>query len=183
MGREIIFEVRDKGKAVWPDPNNIDEALYVCGRDDATEYMARLVQNKINDILDSNSEMTVDNLPDEAYSVLLSANDYNRYLKIKENLKEYYDKDMFEINKAKETLSDLREARRHCTTYDEFVKFSEAMDDTHDWIEDNDWSRAGHLIECLDKCYDKMLDLVNDDPNEDRQSVIERYKVAIIWSE
>ena len=39
MGREIIFEVWDKDKAIWPDPTNIYEALYVCGRDDATGYI------------------------------------------------------------------------------------------------------------------------------------------------
>lgn len=164
MGREIIFEVHDNKQCVWPDPNNIEDALYVCGRDDATSYVASLCQN--------NEE-----------TLYLSCNDYQTYLKIKENLQEYYDKDMFEIQKANITMEDLREARRNCNVYDEFVKFSQAMDDTQDWIDNNNWSRAKNMLDCLNKCYDKMLDLVNSDPSEDRQAVIERYKVAIIWSE
>ena len=167
MGREIIFEVHDNNKCIWPNPNNIDDALFVCGRDDATEYMARVCYNA-----------------DEDEGILyLGVNDYDRYLSIKKELQEYYDRDMAEVQKAKDTLEDLREARRHTTTLKNFKDFSEVMEETQKWIDDNDWSRAGSMIEYLDKCYNKMLDLVNSDNSEDRQAVIERYKVAIIWSE
>lgn len=168
MGREIIFEVHANKECIWPDPNNIDEALYVCGRDDATEYMARICCDA-----------------DEDDGILyLSCNDYKKYLKIKEELQEYLDKDNKEIQKAKDTLEDLREARRHTTTLNDFQDFSEAMDNTQHWLdEEGGWSRAGSMIEYLDKCYDKMLDIVNHDDDPDRKAVIEKYKVAIIWSE
>ena len=168
MGREIIFEVQVDGKTYWPDPNNMEDPLFVCGRDDATTYLAQGIINASDD---------------EEPVLFLTCDDYDRYLYIKHNLQEYYDKDLKEIQKAKDALEDLREARRHCGVYDEFVKFSQAMDDTQDWIEENDYSRAGSLIECLDKCYNKMLDLVNEDNNPDRGSVINKYKVAIILSE
>ena len=53
---------------------------------------------------------------------------------------------MFEIQKANITMEDLREARRNCNVYDEFVKFSQAMDDTQDWIDNNNWSRAKNML-------------------------------------
>lgn len=183
MGREIIFEVHDEEKCIWPNPDKIDESLYVCGRDDATNYIAELVQNKIEDILESNKEITIDDLDEDSYSILLSCKDYDRYLEIKSELKRHYDADQFEINKAKQTLLDLKEARRHCSSYNEFIKFSDAMEDTCEWIKHNDWSRAGYMIDYLDKCYNKMLEIVNSDPSENREAVIKRYKVAIIWSE
>ena len=57
MGREIIFEVHDNKKCIWPEEGH---DLYVCGRDDATEYMALLCDN--------DDEM-----------IYLSCNDYGRY--------------------------------------------------------------------------------------------------------
>lgn len=179
MGREIIFEVREDDKTIWPEPGH---DLFVCGRDDATSYIAQLVINKVNDILDSNEAMTVDNLPDDAYTLFLTCNDYNKYLGIKKQLQEYYGKDLIEIQKAKDTLEDLREARRHAT-HEDFFKFSDSMEATQEWIEDNNWSRARNMIDYLDKCYNKMLDLVNSDDNEDRDYVINKYRVAIVLSE
>lgn len=168
MGREIIFEVHDNKQCVWPDPNNINDALYVCGRDDATTYMAQL-------ILDSDTK-------DEEI-LYLTCNEYAFYEEIKNRLREYLKKDQHEIQKAKDTLEDLREARRHTATLKDFEEFSDAMDGTEEWIKENDWSSAGDMIEYLDKCYSKMLDLVTEDKNDDRASVINRYRVAIILSE
>ena len=171
------------GKTCWPDPDNIDEALFVCGRDDATTYIAQLVCDQINEKLKADKNLTTDDLQDSDYAILLTCNDYNKYLEIKRNLKEYYYKDMKEIQKAKDTLEDLKEARRHTTTIKDFEDFTASMEETEDWIERNDYSRAGSLIECLDKCYNRMLDYVNLDGNEDREAVINKYKVAIILSE
>lgn len=183
MGREIIFEVRDKEKCIWPNPDKIDESLYVCGRDDATDYIAQLVHNKIDGILESNKKITIDNLPEDSYTILLTCKDYDKYLQIQSELESYYKADQFEIDKAKEALTDLREARRHCCIYDEFIKFSEAMDDTYNWIKNNDSSRAGDMKKYLNKCYCKMFELVNSDPCKNRKAVIKRYKVAITLSE
>lgn len=165
MGREIIFEVRDTGKPVFPEGN---EPLSVCGRDNATTYMAQLILDS-----DTNDEEIL----------YLTCNEYAFYEEIKDRLREYLKEDQHEIQKAKDALEDLREARRHTATLKDFEDFSNAMDGTEDWIKENNWSRAGDMIEYLDKCYSKMLDLVTEDKNEDRPYVINRYKVAIIWSE
>lgn len=183
MGREIIFEVRENNKPIWPDPDDIDAALFVCGRDDATTYIAQLIYNQIDEKLDADKNLTTDDLEHSDYTILLTCNDYDKYLQIKNNLQEYYDKDMKEIQKAKDALEDLREARRHTTTLKDFEDFSNVMEETEIWIENNDYSRAGSLIEYLDKCYNRMLDYVTLDGDDDREAVINKYKVAIILSE
>lgn len=181
MGREIIFEVRKNDKVFWPDDS--EETLFVCGRDIATSYIAQLIYNQIDEKLDANKNLTTDDLQDDDYVLFLTCNDYPKYLGIKRDLQEYYDRDMKEIQKAKDTLEDLREARRHTATLKDFEDFSNSMDETESWIENNDYSRAGDLIEYLDKCYNRMLDYVNLDGDEDREAVINKYKVAIILSE
>ena len=181
MGREIIFEVRKNDKVFWPDDS--EETLFVCGRDVATSYIAQLIYNQIDEKLDANKNLTTDDLQDDDYVLFLTCNDYPKYLGIKRDLKEYYDRDMKEIQKAKDALEDLREARRHTATIKDFEDFSNAIDDAESWIENNDYSRAGDLIECLDKCYNRMLDYVNLEDDEDREAVINKYKVAIILSE
>ncbi len=137
MGREIIFGIKDKTSEHNVLFENETKNFYVCGRDDATNFMANYISN--HEYEEDSWEILI-----EAYS---SAYNY-----ILEELQEYYEKDKYEIDKAKETLSDLREARKHCAVYNEFVKFSEAMDDTHDWIQHNDWSRAGLLRDYLQSC-------------------------------
>lgn len=179
MGREIIFEVRENNKTVWPLKG---DDMYVCGRDDATTYIAQLIYNQIEEKMDTDKNLTTDDLTDDDYAILLTCNDYKNYISIKNELTIYYNKDMKEIQKAKDTLEDLREARRHAS-HEDFLKFSDSMDVTEEWIEDNDFSRAGAMIEYLDQCYNKMLDLVNADPNSDRDYIINKYKVAIILSE
>ena len=160
MGREIIFEVRKNNKVFWPE--NGGESLCVCGRDSATTYLAQV-------IIDASKD------EDEEPVLFLTSNDYDKYFEIKSNLQEYYNKDMKEIKKAKDALEDLREARRHTTTIKDFEDFSNVMDETESWIEDNDYSSAGSLLEYLDICYN-MLDNVNPGDDED-------IKVAIILSE
>ena len=59
MGREMIFEVRDNNKPIWPDPNDIDAALYVCGRDDATTFLASYVNNHLPEDQDDDTEPVV----------------------------------------------------------------------------------------------------------------------------
>lgn len=169
MGREIIFEVRKDNKVVWPEEGH---DLYVCGRDSATEYMALTVDN------DSVEEDNVGN-------VLLLNHKDARYYRIREQLLEYYDRDLVEIQKAKDTLDDLREARRHAN-YSDFMKFSESMENTQEWLDDNDYSRAGTMIEYLDLCFDKLEYFIDSDVQDgiiDKQRNAQHYQVAIIWSE
>ena len=123
MGREIIFEVQVDGKTYWPDPNDTDAALYVCGRDVATTYIAQLICNQVNKKFDANKNLTIDDLQDSDYTLFITCNDYKKYIEIKKNLREYYDRDMREIQKAKDTLEDLREARRHTATLKDFEEF------------------------------------------------------------
>ena len=171
MGREMIFEVRDNNKPIWPDPNDIDAALYVCGRDDATNFLASYVNNHLPEDQDDDTEPVV----------LLRVDDKDlKY--IKERLEEFADKDYKEIEKAKEALADLREARRHAN-YEDFFKFSESMDETRQWIEEESWSRADTMRTYLFDCEEKALDYINADNSPDREAVIDRYRIAIIWSE
>lgn len=172
MGREIIFEVvKDGDKVVFPKDGA--DVLYVCGRDDATSYLAGYIGYEEPCYKDIDRE----------------SDDFQT---IQDALHEYYLADYKEIEKAQDTLADLREARRHATKYKDFVEFSEVMERTQDWIKDNDYSRAGSMINCLNKCYDfidehqyKYLDLpeykdkkVWDFAEEDK-----KYKIRITLSE
>ena len=172
MGREMIFEVRKNNQPIWPDPNNIDAALYVCGRDDATTFLASYVNNCVDDDSDD----------DETPTLLLRARD-EKLTYIKERLKEYKEKDYAEIQKAKDTLEDLRAARRNSATMKDFADFSDAMAETEQWLAAEDWSRAGSMLEYLEACESQMLSYINADEDPDREKVLDTYKVAIIWSE
>lgn len=171
MSREIIFEVRKDNKTVWPDSSILD-SLYVCGRDDATAYLAQL-------ILDDNIE---DNEDD---TLFLSYND-KRLDMIKKILTEYYHADLREIDKAEETLEALKEARRY-SSYEDFFKFSKSIEETQQWLNNNNYSRAESLIECLDKCINKVNQLINVETDfasdEIKEKCAEHYKIAIILSE
>lgn len=170
MSREIIFEVRKDDTTVWPYSDTLD-SLYVCGRDDATAYLAQL-------ILDDNTE---DNEDD---TLLLSYND-KRLDMIKEILTEYYHADLREISKARETLEALKEARKY-SSYEDFFKFTESIEETQQWLNNNNYSRAESLIECLDKCIKKVNQFINveaDFDDEIKEKCAEHYKIAIILSE
>ena len=165
MERKITFEVREDDKTIWPEPGH---ELFVCGRDDATTQMAHTILHS---------------KPEGEEVLYLTCKEYNIYLEIKDMLKEYEERDEAKIKKTKDALADLREARRHATTLKDFTDFSKAMDETEKWIEENNFSRARDMINYLNMCYGEMLDIVNDDKNEDREYVINKYRVAIILSE
>ena len=171
MGREMIFEVRDNNKPIWPDPNDIDASLVVCGRDDATTFLASYVLNSLPD-----------NADDDTEEVVLLRVDDTDLTYLKERLQEFLDKDNREIQKAKDALEDMREARKHAN-YEDFFKFSESMESTQEWLDAEDWSRAGSMLDYLNQCIEKALDYINADNNPDRESVIDRYRVAIIRCE
>lgn len=146
MGRELIVQVRDK------QTKNVKWENYVCGRDDATNYIAQLVYNR----RDSLPEIEEDNLEgtdlSDRYSLIFDIDneaDMRELVNIRDNLKDYADRDKSEIQKAKDTLEDLRAARRNCALYDEFVKFSREMDRVYEWLSDEDFSRADILFNYL----------------------------------
>ena len=164
MEREIIFEVREDDKTIWPE---LGHRLSVCGRDDAASQMASTI---------------VLSKPEGEEILYLTCHEYNIYLEIKAMLQEYLDEDNRKIQRAKDMLEDLRVARRRAT-YDDFFKFTDSIDATARWLRENNFSRAGDMIKYLDECYNQMLDIVNHDDNPDRDYVISKYRVAIILSE
>ena len=147
MGRELIVQVRDRQtKAVQYED-------YVCGRDDATNYIAQLVYNR-RDTLPEIDEDTLEGTElSDRYSLIFNVDnedDSKELANIRCNLKEYADRDNAEIQKAKDALEDLKVARRNCNIYEEFEKFSDAIDRTQEWLETEDYSRAGSLLEYLE---------------------------------
>ena len=70
--------------------------------------------------------------------------------KMRVQLKEYADRDKREIDKAKDTLRDLKAARRNARNYTEFSSFTDAIEGTEEWIERESWSRAQRLIDIID---------------------------------
>ena len=135
MGREIFCQIREAGKsyneALWDSADMLDQ--FVCGRDDATSYIA----------IQGGKEGEVD----------ISA--FADREKIRAQLKEYAARDKREIDKAKDTLRDLKAARRNARNYDEFSSFNDVVEGTEEWIEHESWSRAQMLI-----------DLINDSAEE-----------------
>lgn len=131
MGREIGIKVNYKGKEIYSD--------YVCGRDDGTTFLASYILNH-----------NYKEIEEQGYTLNLHYGD-KELKEIKDALKEYADKDKKEIDKAYWDLEDLREARRHASTMEEFTNFSDALDNTLDWIEHESYSRSGSLIEYIDK--------------------------------
>ena len=131
MGREIGVIVTYKNKEIYSD--------YVCGRDDGTTFLASYILNHKHKEIDNQGDTLIFHYGDKELK------------EIKDGLQNYADKDQKEIDKAYSTLNDLREARRHAPTLEEFTNFSDAMDDTLDWIEREGYSNSRSLIEYIDK--------------------------------
>ena len=140
MGREIYGIIRNTKtkEVVWDSAEKED--MFVCGRDEATTHVASMAYRDYDDIKE-----------DDDYYQCLIPFDGNKQGYLYDEVHDYYLRDMKEIQKAKDALEDLRIARRNVQTAEEFKNFSDMMDDTEDWIRENDWSRAGHLLEILDR--------------------------------
>lgn len=158
MGREIIVSLRKDKKVVYED--------FVCGRDGATNYIANLINDKVNSFKGNIDELSDDKI-DELYSLVFQVKDRNNQLinEIYKELEYYKDQDYKEINKAKNELSALDEARRHCGTYEEFMKFTSEMEQVQEWLDEEDYSRAGSLLDIINKC-DKLANSKNSDVNQ-----------------
>ena len=142
----IIISLRKDNHIVYED--------YVCGWDEATSHIADLIYMKINNYVGDKSKLSDDEL-DELHSLIYSSklSDSDKITKeILEPLQEYKDRDYKEINEAKNELSALDEARRHCGIYEEFIKFTNEMLQIKEWLENEDYSQAGIMLEIIDKC-------------------------------
>ena len=131
MGRELVFKLR----RIENSESSIECEDYVCGRDDCTNYIAQ-------QILDDGDD----------YSLVYKLDDKQDCLKLSNFLgmiSGYAAEDSHEILKAQNALEDLREARRHCSLYEEFVKFSDAIDNTEQWLHEESYSRANNIYNIL----------------------------------
>ena len=160
MGREIIVEARvvdNKTKSprtIWED--------YVCGRDDATGYIAMVINNKVQNGSEPEPD---DNASEEEwseyYSVsfdFYSASDMIALNDVIDNLQGYADTDNNEIQKAKDELDDLRAARRNATNIEDFCSFGEEIERVRNWIETEDYSRAEMLVSMIKVALKKLED-------------------------
>lgn len=131
MGREIYSQIRLPGQDVenplWDSAaGDLDD--FVCGRDDATDFITmRGGEDGELDITD----------PKERESILSV-------------LDEYLESDKREIDKAKNYLRDLNAARRNARNFKDFSSFSDVIEATEDWIREHDWSRAKALKDLIE---------------------------------
>ena len=136
MGREIYCQIRKKGAtyedAIWDSAEKLE--LFVCGRDDATGYLSA-ISNKEGDIV-IESKKQLDGILCE--------------------LRDYAAKDKREIERAEQTLRDLKAARRNARTYEEFDSFSPAIEYTQNWLDTESWSRAKSLIKMINVSLEEM---------------------------
>lgn len=144
MGREISCEVRrkDSDERIWGSYE--DQDMFVCGRDDATTFILSLA--------DESGE--IDYLPKMGW--------------IDSSLAAYAAKDRGEINKAKQYLADMVCARKNARNYREFSSFNNPIENTEEWIRDNDWSRAESLVEMLNLAKKAYAAAEADHPGEHR---------------
>lgn len=165
MSREIIIQARLNKEVIYED--------YVCGRDSTTNYMANLVIKYCQGHNTDDCEL--------ALNWGWGSTDYEHQTlaQIKERLSEYELQDKKEIDKTKSYAQDLRLARRNAQTVEAFDQFTKRIDDTEQWIEDNDFSRAASLKDMLTKAEDKL---------NARPAFVGDYEqlakeLVIIWSE
>ena len=169
MGREIIIEAKKGRKELYSD--------YVCGRDSSTDYIANLVYNSSNKKVRETGTLTF-------YYGDKKLRD------IKSKIREYADKDNFEIEKAKATIDDLKIARRNSHTVKDFTEFSELIDNTYEWLEEEGSSTAQSILDMLVKAEDSILRHYLESHSDKTKDIIhipyeefKEYKINIIVSE
>ena len=178
MGREIIVQIRDRSRNF-----QVMDEDYVCGRDDATSYIAQLVYNKRDDLPDIDEDNLEGRELSDRYSLIFDISNKEQFHELSDicnRLKEYADKDYAEINRVKNLLEDLRLARRNCSVYEEFAKFSDAMDEAQTWLDNEDYSRAGSLLDMINDCR-RMIE--NQNTPESSLPSNGKYEIVIILSE
>lgn len=179
MGRELIVQLRKDKEILFDD--------YVCGRDDATNYIAQLIYDKQKD------RKEPEDSDEEAIQFYYSlqfklCTDYKLLSSLRETLADYAAKDNEEISKANETLCDLRIARRNTHTLKDFNDFTEAIQTAQMWIDEDSFSRAQILLDLIDKAVQLASeDLLKRDGylDKDQETNIkyDNYLLLIILSE
>lgn len=158
MGRDIGVLIRDrKTKKILVDSFK-DYDDFVCGRDDATNYISRMCD------LPEDSRDGDEFFMDELYAVPdhCDISEEDKFSEIKQALQEYVEKEKRETQKIKDELEDLREARRHAPDYDAFCSFGTALRYIYEELEEADYSRAGHLIDLLNTMKERFDRLKKD---------------------
>ena len=178
MGREIIVQIRDRSRNF-----QVMDEDYVCGRDDATNYIANLVYDRRSNLPDIDEDKLEGIELSDRYSLIFDISDREQFCELSNicnRIKENKDKDYIVINKVKDRLEDLRICRRNCNTYLEFENFTDAMEEAEDWLENEDYSRAGSLLDMLTDCR-RMIE--NKNTPESTLPSNGKYEIVIILSE
>jgi len=149
MGREIIIKgvaIKGKDKIEFFDD-------YTCGRDEATNFVQQYYNNNWT-APEGYTEEQIDKFNDferaDYFSIHFNLTDdkeYDALYKFMEQVCEYADKDEKEIEKAYAELDSLKEAKKRCNSYRSYQKFNEAIEETEQWLEDEDYSRAKNILE------------------------------------
>lgn len=143
MGRETIVEVKNK--------NNKEDILFeefTCGRDEATNFLAYYLEDNGKDgreLIVSKKDMIECTENDDKLQYVLS------------ELKEYVSKWEKEIDRKRERIYDLREARRHVPTVKAFLDFSDEIEAEVTELEDMKFSRAKSIYDDLIKAKDLLM--------------------------
>lgn len=162
MGRDIGVLIRDrKTKKILVDSFK-DYDDFVCGRDDATNYISMMCDHP------ADSREGDEDLMDELYAVpdYCDISEEGKFSEIKQELQRYLAKEKKETQKIKDELEDLREARRHAPDYDAFCSFGTALTYIYNELEEAEYSRAGHLIDMLNTMKERFDRLKGNDDVE-----------------
>lgn len=143
MGRDIYCEIRKRGYEEPPEGNEhyVDEGsvwdsmdaldLFVCGRDDATNFLAYRG--------DKNDRINITD-PKNMHNILEELNHY-----AKDNRQQ--------VENVERLIRDLKNARSHARNYDEFASFLEPISEAERWIKEESYSRAEALIRMINASY------------------------------
>ena len=143
MGREIFVEVirrgvrMDAGASIFHD--------YVCGRDEGTNFVANYIVNSE----DCKEEEDVGE-----YTTFRKGD--KRLQEFRGYLSEYINKDKKLLEEAEEEIDDLREARRHTTTLEDFDAFTVALKSEKELRDEYKFSRSQAISEFLDEAEKKI---------------------------
>ena len=140
MSLEISVRAESGDKVLYED--------FLCGRDNATLFLAHMVEAAHEDDDEPDWEAVDDEVLDSC-SLIYNVDDAEDMRKLEwvlSELRGYAEADMREVRKAEEELEDLRAARRNARTIENFCGFSDDLERTRDWLEHESFSRASALI-------------------------------------
>ena len=121
MGREIYCQLRKVGQTLEePAWDSVAVDLFVCGRDEATNFVAMRAGKDCEICLSDPEEMRI----------------------VVGELRSYAKKDADEVDKVKGYMRDLKAARGNARTLDEFASFNPEIERAEQWLREESWSRA-----------------------------------------